>query len=454
MTRALNSTLLFVSLAGQWVFAQETGAIQGKVTDTSGAAVLGAVVTAQAADGNQRVTVTDGSGAFQISSLKPGNYTMKISAYGLADWTAANVPASADPASKPLVVALSVAPNITTVTVGVGTEEVAAAQLSEELKQRTLGVFPNFYVTYENHPAPLSTKQKLHLGLNTLVDPATFLVTAVTAGIQQRMNSYWQFGQGAEGYAQRFGADYATGATSILITDVLMASVLRQDPRYFYSGQGTKRQRLWYAVEGAFRTKGDNGNWQPAYSSVVGWIASSELSQIYYPGSRTQYTLIGRTLMFRFAGGVALNIAQEFFLKKLTSHTPNDRSDPNVPVLREGTPVSLIAVGGLSTKGVTTGKTVNFVLAQDLAVDGKVVAKTGDVASGQVGQVSPGKTPQEADSIGLEHVTLRVGDVNVPLRSNQVRGDAGRMQYKELPGSGKVEITLYVAESVRVPEGQ
>jgi len=400
------------------------------------------------------MTVTDGNGAFQISSLTLGNYNVKISAYGLSDWIAANVPASAKPGSNPLVAVLQVAPAVTSVTVGVGPEEVAAEQLKQEVKQRALGVIPNFYVTFENHPAPLSPKQKLDLGLKLLVDPVTFAGVGVTAGIQQAKNSYHQYGQGLEGFGKRYGADYATTASSILITDVVMASVLHQDPRYFYSGQGTKGQRAWYAVAAAFRTKGDNGKWQPPYSSLAGWIASAEISETYLPGSRTQYTLIGRTLMFRFVGGVALNLAQEFLLKKLTSNVPDIQSVANAPVLREGTPVPLIAVDRLSIGGVTTGQTITFVLAEDLIVDGKVVAKAGGMASGQVGQISPGRSPDETSNVGLERVTLRVGAVDVPLRSRQVRGVVGPMQYKELPGSGKLAVTLYVAQSVQFPEGQ
>jgi Carboxypeptidase regulatory-like domain len=454
MTRALQAALVFMWLAGQWTMAQVTGWIQGKVTDASGAAVLGAVVTVEAADGSRRTTVTDGEGAFQISSLTLGNYNVKISANDLSDWSAANVPASVIPGSNPLVAVLQVAPTATTVTVGLPPEEVAAEQVSQELKQRALGVIPNYYVTYENHPAPLSARQKVRLGLKTLTDPTTFALAGVTAGLQQKTNSYYQYGQGTEGFAKRYGATYGTAANSILITEVLMDSVLHQDPRYFYSGQGTRAQRAWYAVEAAFRTKGDNGKWQPPYSDLVGLIASAEISQTYYPGSRTQYTLLGRGLMFRFAGRVALNLAQELLLKKVTSNAPAVQSAANVPVLHEGTPVPLIAVDGLNAEGATTGKTISFVLTQDLTVDGKVVAKTGDVALGQVGQVSPGKAPDEASNVALERVTLRAGDVNVPLRSSQVRGAVGPMQYKQLPDSGKIAVTLYVAQSVHFPEGQ
>jgi hypothetical protein len=68
----------------QCALAQVTPWIRGKVTDSSGAPILGAVVTVSGADGNSRVTVTDIEGAFQISSLPPGNYSVKIAASGLS----------------------------------------------------------------------------------------------------------------------------------------------------------------------------------------------------------------------------------------------------------------------------------------------------------------------------------------------------------------------------------
>lgn len=440
--------VLGLLLAGQSALAQETGSIQGKVTDTSGAPVLGAVVTVTDA-ATSRTTATDGQGAFRISSLPAGNYNVKISANGLADWTASNVPASPDSESKPLLAVMRIAPAVTSVTVGLPPQEVAQAQLKQEEKQRVLAVLPNFYVAYESHPAPLSPKQKFHLGMKVLFDPATIVATGITAGIQQQRKSYYQYGQGTEGFAKRFGAEYATAADAILITSVLADSVLHQDPRYFYSGQGSVPQRAWYAVESAFRAKGDNGKWQPPYAGLIGSIAAAEIAQTYHPDPRTQYTLIGRTLLFRFTGLMAVNLFEELLLKKLTTHTPKDES-ANLPVLREGTPVSLIAVTGFSAQGALTGQTVTFVLAQDLVQDGKVLAKAGAIASG----MATAETPADPTNVALQHVMLRAGKVDVPLRGNQVRGAATPVQYKLLPGSGKLEFTLFVAEDVKFPSTQ
>jgi hypothetical protein len=447
------SALAFLA-ASQCALAQATSSIYGNVTDSSSAPIFGAVVTVKGSDGNSYTTVTDSKGSFRISSLTADNYSVKISAKGFSDWSASNVPASITPESRPLRAVMQVAPAVTSVTVGLPPQQVAEQQLKQEVKQRVAGVIPNFYVTYEPHPAPLTPRQKFHLGLRTLLDPATFAAAGITAGIQQKSNSYYQYGQGTEGFAKRFGAEYATAADGILITSVLADSVLHQDPRYFYSGKGTTAQRAWYAVKSAFRAKGDNGKWQPPYAGLIGYVAAAEIAQTYHPDPRTQYTLIGRTLLFRSVGLVGLNLFEEFLLKKLTTHTPDVQPVANAPVLREGTPVRLIVANGFGAQGAAAGQTVTFVLAQDLTLNGKVLARTGDVASGRVSQVGAGNAPGEAGSVALRNVMLRAGQVDIPLRSSQVRGAAGPVQQKQLPGSGRVEVTLFVAENVAFPQSQ
>ena len=449
-----TSAFILLCCVGLVAMAQTTGSIQGSVTDASSAPIWGAVVVVEGADGHRVTTVTDVEGSFKILSLPPGDYAVKISANGMADWTVQNVPALVMPEAKALVAVLQVAPEITKITVGLPPEEVAAEQLNVQLKQRVLTVIPNFYVSYEGDPASLSSRQKFHLGLRMLVDPFTLAAVGTSAGIEQQMNSYPEFGQGTKGYAKRFGAAYGTAATNIMITSVLAETILRQDPRYFYRGRGSKAQRAWYAFTSAFRTMGDNREWQPPYAGVIGTIAAAEISQTYYPGSRTQYTLLGRSLMFHFAGLVAVNLAEEFLLKKLTTNRPQNDPAAGTTVLREGSPVTLIAVDGFGGKEAAPGQTVTFVLAQDLIARGKVLARTGDVASGQVAQVNPTIASGDARSVSLERVMLRTANMNVPLRSSQVRGVGGPARYRELPGSDRVELTLFVAQDVQIPEGQ
>ena len=448
---ALVLAALVFAFYGRIALAQESGSIQGKVTDSSDAPILGAVVTVIGTDGNTRTTATDIEGAFQISSLAPGKYAVKISASGLSDWTASDVAPSAPPDSRLLLAVMQVAPNITTVTVGLSPEELAEEQVKQETQQRVLGVIPNYFVAYQNNAAPLSPKQKFHLSFKLLTDPTTFAAVGITAGIQQAKNSYYQFGQGSKGFGKRLGAAYGTAASSVMITSVAADSLLHQDPRYFYSGQGTRKERAWYAIKSAFRARGDNGKWQPPYAGVIGTIAAAEISNVYYPGSRTQYSLLGRSLMFHFVGAIALNLGEELLLKRFTSHAPA-KTAANPPALREGSPVNLIAVDGFDSKAATAGQTVTFVLAEDITQNGQILARTGDVASGLMTQVSPAGTSNPAGTIVLQNVNLRAGGaINVPLRSNQIRGAATPVEYKELQGSGKVEVTLFVAQTIPFP---
>ena len=72
----------------------------------------------------------------------------------------------------------------------------------------------------------------------------------------------------------------------------MLPSLLHQDPRYFYQGTGTKKSRILHAISNPFICKGDNGRWQPNYSSVGGDLASGAISNLYYPASNRGVGLV------------------------------------------------------------------------------------------------------------------------------------------------------------------
>src|SRR3984893_12991625 len=80
--------ILIIGLLVAWnpsLMAQTagTGALTGTVTDSSGAVVPGATVTATSADTGQARTATTGAdGAYTIGILPPGNYRVKFEAAG------------------------------------------------------------------------------------------------------------------------------------------------------------------------------------------------------------------------------------------------------------------------------------------------------------------------------------------------------------------------------------
>jgi len=210
------------------------------------------------------------------------------------------------------------------VRVTASTEQIAQAQVNQEERQRVLGVFPNFYVAYALNPAPLNSRQKFHLALKSTTDPVAFLTSGVYAGIEQANNDFSGYGRGVQGYTQRFAANYADTFIGTMISSAMLPSLLRQDPRYFYKGDGTIFPRALYAIANSVISKGDNGHWQPSYSSIIGGIAAAGISNLYYPArDRHGLSLTFENTLTGFASGAVQNLIQEFFIHRLTPKVPD-----------------------------------------------------------------------------------------------------------------------------------
>jgi hypothetical protein len=428
------------------------GAIQGTVKDVSGSTVAGAIVTLEtSAPAGQRTAITDQAGFFRFFAVEPGNYKITIAAAGFAVWIAANVAVGSDENQPLLSAVLQVATASSSVNVTLLQHELAAEQLKDEEKQRLLGVFPQFFVSYASNAAPLTAAQKFQLGWKTITDPVAFIGTGIAAGIQQRRKTYPEFGEGVEGYAKRFGAQYADRVSSVLIGHVVMQSIFHQDPRYFYKGTGSIGMRALYAIGNAFVRKGDNGHWQPDYSDILGGLASSEISTLYYPSTSRPGRRLADGVLLGFGGRAASNLLHEFVLRKLTTHVPKTAAGLSQWILPEGTPISLISVEDWSSKTAENGGPIAFMLAGDIQVDGVIVAPIGSKAWGKASFAGAPGGDAKAIQVGLDHMRLKVGDTDVPLRSTPLRDGGGALEYHRLENSGRIAIVLYAAENVTLP---
>jgi hypothetical protein len=191
-----------------------------------------------------------------------------------------------------------------------------------------LGVFPNFYVSYDPDAVPLTSKQKFELAWRTSIDPVTFVLTGAVAGVQQWQNNFSGYGQGAQGYGKRYGAVYADNLTSTFLGGAIFPSLFKQDPRYFYKGTGTVRSRFFYAVANAVICKGDNRKWQPAYSTILGDLASGGISNAYYPNSDRGAALVFENTLIGIGTTAAANVLQEFLIRKLTPGQNHNLTQP------------------------------------------------------------------------------------------------------------------------------
>ncbi len=301
-----------------------SGSIRGGVVDQTGTAVVGARVRLTREDQSPNLEVLSGDdGQFSFTNIAPGPFHLTIGSDGFAAQTFSGILHSGEIYAVPQTT-LAIATAIAEVRVVPSRTEVAEDEIKEEEKQRVLGVVPNFYVSYVQNAAPLSSKQKFELAWKTTVDPVNFGLTAVIAGIQQAQNDFSGYGQGAQGYAKRYGASYADSVTGTLIGSAILPSLLKQDPRYFYKGSGSKRSRVLYAIANSVICKGDNGHWQANYSSVLGSLAAGGISNLYYPAkNRDGAELTFENALIGIGATAAANLLQEFLIRKLTPSASN-----------------------------------------------------------------------------------------------------------------------------------
>jgi len=300
------------------------GAIRGTVVDPNGTAVAGARVklTRQDQSANQEAQASD-DGQYSFANIAPGPFQLSISAEGFATQTSAGILHSGENVVVPQIT-LALATEVTEVRVELSPIELAQEQIKDQEKQRVLGFIPNFYVTYVPNAAPLNTRQKFELAWKSTLDPVTFGITGAIAGIQQANNQFSGYGQGAQGYAKRYGASYADVVTNTFIGGAILPSLLKQDPRYFYKGTGSKRSRILYAIANSVICKGDNGHWQANYSTLIGGLAAGGISNLYYPASDRGAGLTFENAAIGIGATAAANILQEFVIRKLSSHVPNN----------------------------------------------------------------------------------------------------------------------------------
>ena len=293
--------------------------ISGTVTDANGAEVAGAQVVLSTGDTQpKRTLATNADGFFSFDDVEPGTYGLTVVSAGFSPWVAAGIVLHEGESYDVPRIVLKVATATMNIDVIATRYDIAQEQLKMQEKQRVLGIFPNFYVSYVWDAAPLTAGQKFRLAFRNVIDPGSFVGVAFESGIEQWQNDYRDYGQGAKGYFTRAGASFGDGFNTTMIAGAILPSLLHQDPRYFYKGTGTTRSRTFYAISRVFICKGDNGRWQPNYSNVLGNLAAGGISNAYYPPADRGAQLTIDNTMIGFAAAAAGDLFQEFLLKKIS----------------------------------------------------------------------------------------------------------------------------------------
>jgi len=103
-----------------------------------------------------------------------------------------------------------------------------------------------------------------------------------------------------------------------MIGGAILPSLLHEDPRYFYQGTGATKSRLRHAMFSPFVSKRNNGTWGPNYSSLGGDLASSAISNFYFPRANRGAGLVFSQFALATAERMGASVALEFLLSRFT----------------------------------------------------------------------------------------------------------------------------------------
>ncbi|MGA7567019.1 MAG: hypothetical protein WBW53_13270 [Terriglobales bacterium] len=152
-------------------------------------------------------------------------------------------------------------------------------------------VMPN-YLTVEGQSQvpPVSWKEKFAMAAKGSFDPYEFTVVGIVAGIRQAENSSPGFGQGAEGYAKRYGAAFADQVDGNVMVGGVFPTILKVDPRYFQLGRGSFLHRFGYAFSRIFVARRDSGTSMFNVPEFAGNATAIAISNVYYPAADRSFS--------------------------------------------------------------------------------------------------------------------------------------------------------------------
>lgn len=155
-------------------------------------------------------------------------------------------------------------------------------------------------------------EKRLHDYAKFTFGPFSLLTTGVEAGIQHLNNQAPEWGQGAQGYAVRYGDVFGR----YLVQNSIQygsAVVLREDPAYYRCECKGLWPRTGHALLSTFTARRASGKRVLAISAVLGTYGGGMISTLWYP---SRYTPLGdgvRIANYGWGGTFAVNLASEFW---------------------------------------------------------------------------------------------------------------------------------------------
>jgi hypothetical protein len=192
----------------------------------------------------------------------------------------------------------------------------AAASVPVLPDGRIFGVIPEYQIVEKPDVKlpPLSTKEKFILFVKETTDPFTIFGAVMGASYSHVAQSDPEYGQGARGYRQRVGAAYADVATQNFFADSLLATLFKEDPRYYRLGpKASIIKRIGYSMSRVVVCRTDAGKNGLCFSSILGTSMGIALSNAYYPRVDQTGKEMASRVETSFSAAALTNLLPEFW---------------------------------------------------------------------------------------------------------------------------------------------
>jgi hypothetical protein len=164
---------------------------------------------------------------------------------------------------------------------------------------------------------PVTRQDRMADYIRAMLYPQAFLYVGALAGINQATNRPREWGQGADGYGQRFSNEYARHAIATTLQDGI-ALGLGEDNRYYRSGRRGFPRRLEYALSSPFLARLPDGSRTISISALSGVAGGALLQETWQPASTSGIGYAGRSFGLTFALRMAVDVVREFAPRAVT----------------------------------------------------------------------------------------------------------------------------------------
>lgn len=197
------------------------------------------------------------------------------------------------------------------------TDETEAIKRPESREDtHILGIVPDYDTVRNSNGViqPISARTKFWLATEDVFDPFSFVITGIYAGVSQVSHQYPEWGQGAKGYAKRYGGAFGDNFVGNYMTEGVWPVMLRQDPRYFRMGPKYGFwKRVGYSATRVIVTRADSGARQFNFSEILGNGSAASISAMYYPSSGRNVHAVLDKWGLDVGSDAGFNILKEFW---------------------------------------------------------------------------------------------------------------------------------------------